>query len=103
MANGGKSTSSLTLREQLRLANILSRLASPYAGERAAAALLANAFMERHGLTWFDLAVVHRPQSGRAPEQEKPRQDRRHGPGRPWRGYCRRRRPVSAPILNCFA
>ena len=98
------AASGLSSREQMRLAGILARLASPFDGERAAAALLANAFMHRHGLAWSDLTVFRRTVSEQQPSPEaRPPYDRRHLPGRPWQGYCRRRPLRSAQALNCIA
>ena len=96
------SPASLTLRERARLANILARLASPYEGERAAAALLACAFVERHGLTWSDLVLMSQAQEVQPALPEAP-QDRRHGRGRAWRGYCRRRQQPFGTALSCYA
>lgn len=84
----------LTPRERARLAGILARLASPYESERAAAGLLASAFVAKHGLTWADLTVALQPLSGTAAAasgEPPPRQDRRQRSGKGWRGFCRRR------------
>lgn len=83
----------LTPRERARLAGILARLASPYESERAAAGLLASAFIAKHGLAWADLATLVQPSPGEAAAvPEPPPQERRRGGGRSWRGFCRRRR-----------
>jgi hypothetical protein len=42
----------MSAAERARLARILGMLGSEHAGERAAAALQAEAFRKRHGLTW---------------------------------------------------
>src|SRR5207342_3905236 len=42
----------MTGAERVRLARILGMLGSEHAGERASAALQAEAFRKRHGLTW---------------------------------------------------
>lgn len=42
-------------RDIERLERILGLLASDHAGERAAAALAASAFIARHDLTWHDV------------------------------------------------
>jgi hypothetical protein len=82
----------LSPRERSRLAGILSRLSSSFDSERAAAGLLATAFVTRHNLTWSDLTEMLRP----LPDlrvtsvDPQPNHDRRRA-GRPWRGYCRRR------------
>ena len=83
----------LTARERARLAGILARLASPYESERAAAGLLASAFVAKHGLTWVDLTTLLRPlpEAPAASDGSSLRQDRRRGSGKGWRGFCRRR------------
>ena len=85
----------LTPRDRARLAAILARLASPYGGERAAAGLLASAFVAKHGLTWTDLTASLRPVPEgppRTPPGFRPlRQERRRKGGKAWRGFCRRR------------
>ena len=80
--------------EQAKLAAILARLASPFEGERAAAGLLASAFVERHGLTWADLATLVQPMPQPSPRAADPLPggDRRRRDGKAWRGFCRRRR-----------
>jgi hypothetical protein len=45
----------MTNTEQQKLAAILGMLGSNHAGERAAAALQAEAFRKRLGMTWADL------------------------------------------------
>jgi hypothetical protein len=84
----------LTPRERAKLAAILARLASPHAGERAAAGLLASAFVAKRGLAWVDLAALLQPVPASSVTQREPppRQERRRGCGKPWRGFCRRRR-----------
>ncbi len=83
----------LTPRERARLAGILARLASPYESERAAAGLLASAFVEKHGLAWADLTSIlePRPRAPAVSEEPQPIQDRRRTSGKGWRGFCRRR------------
>jgi hypothetical protein len=51
----------LSPRERTRLEGILARLASPYESERAAAGLLASAFVAKHGLTWSHLTSLLQP------------------------------------------
>jgi hypothetical protein len=51
----------LTPRERARLVGVLSRLESPFDGERAAAALLAARLVRSVGLTWEDIIAVDRP------------------------------------------
>jgi hypothetical protein len=71
----------LTPRERTRLEGILARLASPYESERAAAALLASAFVARHGLTWSHLTSLLQPVAN-APAVQPP------NPGAAeWHGY----------------
>ena len=91
----------LTERDQARLGHILARLASPFEGERAAAGLLATAFMAKHGLTWSDVTIVQ--WAGPPQNPETPFRDRRHGTGRPWRGYCRRHPPRPGHSVSCLA
>lgn len=45
----------MTPVERRRLAGILGMLGSEHAGERASAALHAEAFRKQHGLTWAEL------------------------------------------------
>ena len=92
----------LTPRESARLAGILARLASPYESERAAAGLLASAFVAKHGLTWTDLATLVRPlpEAPAASDKPPPRQDRRHRGGKGWRGFCRRRLVLLGQALD---
>lgn len=83
-------------REQARLAHILARLASPFENERAIAALLATAFLARHGLTWSDLSALPQPVEAstevREPREPRTRQVRRRLGAALWAGYCRRRK-----------
>lgn len=91
----------LTPRERARLAAILARLASPYDGERAAAGLLASAFVAEHGLMWTDLIAALRPMPERpVASGEPPRQERRRKGGKSWRGFCRRRPAPLGQALN---
>lgn len=91
----------LTPRERARLAGILARLSSPHAGERAAAGLLASAFVAKHGLAWTDLTTLAQPAPA-APatsHEPPPRQERRRG-GKGWRGFCRRRLVLLGQALD---
>ena len=95
----------LTPRERARLAAILARLASPHGGERAAAGLLASAFVAKHGLTWADLTDALRPvpagQAGSKAAPDRPfGQERRRKGGKTWRGFCRRRPVTLGQALN---
>jgi hypothetical protein len=47
----------MSTRDRDRLAAIFARLDSNFAGERAAAALLAGRFLRKHGLTWQEAAA----------------------------------------------
>ena len=95
----------LTPRERARLAGILARLASPYESERAAAGLLASAFVAKHGLTWADLTTLLQPlpEASTASGEPSPRQDRRGRGGKGWRGFCRRRLVQLGQALDRFS
>jgi hypothetical protein len=45
----------MTPAERAKLARILGMLGSEHAGERASAALQAEAFRKRHGMTWEEM------------------------------------------------
>lgn len=60
----------LTNTERQRLAAILGMLGSAHAGERAAAALQAEAFRHKHGLTWGE--VLANEQAAQAEEVSEP-------------------------------
>ena len=60
----------MTEPERRRLARILGMLGSEHAGERASAALQAEAFRKRHGLTWEGMLAS--PPVETAPERPKP-------------------------------
>jgi hypothetical protein len=63
----------MTDADRLRLAAILGMLGSEHQGERAAAALQAEAFRRKHGLTWAELlkpVVLNIP--ARQPEPPAP-------------------------------
>ena len=53
----------MTDTDRQRLAAILGMLGSAHAGERAAAALQAEAFRRKHGLTWGELLGETPPQA----------------------------------------
>ena len=95
----------LTPREKARLSGILARLASPYDGERAAAGLLASAFVAKHGLAWADLTETLQPaaKAVAVPEAPSPGQERRRYGSRAWRGFCRRRPVTPGQVLNHLA
>ena len=92
----------LSPSEQAKLASILARLASPFEGERAAAGLLASAFIERHGLTWADLTALVQPvqQAPAKPDDPLPTRERRRRDSKTWRGFCRRRRVRPGQTLD---
>ena len=63
----------MTPADRQRLARILGMLGSEHAGERASAALQAEAFRKRHGLTWEAMLTlppveVEKPSPPRPPE-----------------------------------
>ena len=91
----------LTQREQRRLARILARLASPFDGERAAAALLASAFLANHGLSWSDVTGQTLSATEPALPREALHRDRRRARGATWKGYCRRHALPSSHKLSC--
>ena len=87
------ASQTLSPREQARLTAILSRLSSSFDNERAAAGLLATAFVARHNLTWSNVVEMLRPPPGLpvTSGERQSKRERRRG-GNQWRGYCRRRR-----------
>ena len=95
----------MTPRERARLSGILARLASPYNGERAAAGLLASAFVAKRGLAWADLTTTLQPddKAPTAPKKLSPGQERRYSGSKTWRGFCRRRLTPPGQVLNHFA
>jgi hypothetical protein len=62
----------MTAAECGRLARILGMLGSEHAGERAAAALQAEAFRKRHGLTWEAMLSVPPVAAVREPRPARP-------------------------------
>ena len=48
----------MTPADRRRLARILGMLGSEHAGERASAALQAEAFRKRHGMTWEEMLAL---------------------------------------------
>ena len=60
----------MTEPERRRLARILGMLGSEHAGERASAALQAEAFRKRHNMTWEQMLAL--PAVETAPERSKP-------------------------------
>ena len=48
----------MTPAERRRLAGILGMLGSEFAGERASAALQAEAFRKRHAMTWEEMLAL---------------------------------------------
>ena len=95
----------LTPRETARLSSILARLASPYEGERAAAGLLASAFVAKHGLAWADLPAMLQPvaKASATPKKPSPDQEQRRNDSKTWRGFCRRRLVSLGQALNHLA
>lgn len=92
----------LTPRERAKLSGILARLASPYDGERAAAGLLASAFVTKHGLAWADLTATLQPaaRTSVAPKEPSPGRDQRRSGAKTWRGFCRRHLVPPGQMLN---
>ena len=100
-----KRNETLSAREQARLAAILSRLASSFEGERAAAGLLATAFLTKHNLGWSDLTGGLPPVSNSETDPIDPpaKRDRRRPGNKLWRGYCRRRSIARGNALDVAA
>jgi len=48
----------VTPADRAKLARILGMLGSEHAGERASAALQAEAFRKRHGMTWEEMLAL---------------------------------------------
>jgi hypothetical protein len=92
----------LSSREKVRLAGILSRLASSFDNERAAAGLLATAFISKHSLTWPEVIDALQPACHVPPLQVDPPASRRRRAGgdKGWRGYCRRRSMCRGEALD---
>jgi hypothetical protein len=61
----------INTKERQRLAAILGMLGSDQAGERAAAGLQAEAFRQKHGLTWTDLLALQ-PEPSPLPNDPPP-------------------------------
>ena len=67
----------MTTADRAKLARILGMLGSEHAGERASAALQAEAFRKRHGMTWeemlalppVEVVVVMKPDPAMAAQQ----------------------------------
>jgi len=95
----------LTPRERARLSSILARLALPYDGERAAAGLLASAFVATRGLAWAGLTAMLQPagEVPTAPKEPSPGQEWQCNGSKTWRGFCRRRPVPLGQVLNHFA
>ena len=95
----------MTPREKARLSSILARLASPYEGERAAAGLLASAFVAKRGLAWADLTATLQPaaEASAALKAPSPRQQQPRNGDKTWRGFCRRRLVPPGHVLNHLA
>jgi hypothetical protein len=62
----------MSAAERARLARILGMLGSEHPGESASAALQAEAFRKRHGLTWEELIQGKTVYLGGAPPWQKP-------------------------------
>ena len=96
-----RRSQTLSPREQARLAAILSRLSSSFDNERAAAGLLATAFVAKHNLMWCDLVEMLRPLPELPAAAVEPQSTReRRLRGKQWRGYCRRRQVGRGAALD---
>ena len=66
------SEGEMTDTDRQRLAAILGMLGSEHAGERAAAALQAEAFRRHHNLTWAELLAAKPPAAPEPPQWTPP-------------------------------
>jgi hypothetical protein len=89
-------------RERARLAGILARLASPFEGERAAAGLLASAFVAKHELTWSHLTNLLQPLPDAAGLPAKLLSNRRRAGEGVCRGYGQTRPSPHGRALDLF-
>jgi len=62
----------MTAADRAKLARILGMLGSEHAGERASAALQAEAFRKRHGMTWEEMIQGKTVYLGGDPPWAKP-------------------------------
>jgi hypothetical protein len=89
-------------RERARLAAILARLGSPFEGERAAAGLLASAFVAKHELTWSHLTSLLQPLPDPATLPAKLLSNRRRAGVGEYRGYGQARPSPHGQALDLF-
>jgi hypothetical protein len=89
-------------RERARLAAILARLASPFEGERAAAGLLASAFVAKHELTWSNLTSLLQPFPDAVAPPAKLLSNRRRAGDGVCRGYGQTRPRPHGQALDLF-
>jgi hypothetical protein len=92
----------LSPAERTKLGAILARLASPYDGERAAAGLLASAFVARHNLAWSDLTSLLQPAPETPAGSEATQEDRQRAAGKAWLGYCHPSGTPPGQALNLY-
>lgn len=92
----------LSLAERTKLAAIMARLASPYDGERAAAGLLASAFVARHNLAWSDLTSLLQPASKTPAGSDETQANRQRATGKEWFGYRRTSDTPAGLALNLY-
>jgi hypothetical protein len=88
-------------RSAERLVKLLGMLGSNHDGERAAAALKANALVREHGLVWSD--VIPTPHADRRPNDAKAKnQDDQKVDWRIMRDFCAQRSHLLRPREQDF-
>jgi hypothetical protein len=84
-----------------RLVKLLGMLGSNHDGERAAAALKANALVREHGLVWSD--VISTPHADRRPNDARAKnQDDQKVDWRTMRDFCAQRSHLLRPREQAF-
>jgi hypothetical protein len=97
------SPNALGARERAKLEGILARLTSPYESERATAALFANAFLAKYGLTWSHLVSLLEPMLETAGASAGTLGDGHHGSSDRAGGYRARRAGSPGQALDVVA
>ena len=99
---GPSPAEGLSPAERIKLGAIMSRLASPYAGERAAAGLLASAFVTKHNLSWSDLTTLLHPAPKTPASSDRAQADRPRASARERLGYGKKRATPPGQALNLY-